>query len=79
MLIQIQYFAQLRGLGGPDSVDLAEGATVEGLLTCLFEQTPGLVAWNKHLLIAAGTDWVQRDYMVKPGDTISLMPPVQGG
>ena len=79
MLIQIQYFAQLRGLGGPDSVELAEGTTIEGLLDSLFQQTPGLEAWNKHLLIAAGTDWVQRDYTVKPGDTISLMPPVQGG
>jgi molybdopterin converting factor small subunit len=79
VLIQIQYFAQLRGLGGPDSVELAEGTTIEGLLASLFQQTPGLEAWNKHLLIAAGTDWVQREYTVKPGDTISLMPPVQGG
>jgi molybdopterin converting factor small subunit len=79
VLIQIQYFAQLRGLGGPDSVELAEGTTIEGLLDSLFQQTPGLEAWNKHLLIAAGTDWVRRDYAVKPGDTISLMPPVQGG
>ena len=79
MLIQIQYFAQLRGLGGPDSIELAEGTTVEGLLTNLFQLSPGLAAWNKHLLIAAGTEWVQREYVVQPGDTISLMPPVQGG
>ena len=79
MLIQIQYFAQLRGLGGPNSIELAEGTTVEDLLKDLFRQTPGLAAWNKHILIAAGTDWVQRDYVIRPGDTISLMPPVQGG
>jgi molybdopterin converting factor small subunit len=79
VLIQIQYFAHLRGLEGPDSIELAEGATVEDLLRNLFRQMPGLVAWNKHILIAAGTDWVQRDYVVQPGDTISLMPPVQGG
>jgi molybdopterin converting factor small subunit len=79
VLIQIQYFAQLRGLGGPDSVELAEGTTVEGLLRILFQQTPSLEAWNKHLLIAAGTEWVQREYVVQPRDTISLMPPVQGG
>lgn len=79
MLIQIQYFAQLRSLGGPDSIELAEGTTVDGLLNRLFEERPSLEIWNKHLLIAAGTEWVQRDYVVKPGDTISLMPPVQGG
>jgi molybdopterin converting factor small subunit len=79
VLIQIQYFAQLRGLGGPDSIELAEGTTIEGLLNRLFQQRPSLEVWNKHLLVAAGTEWVPRDYVVKPGDTISLMPPVQGG
>jgi molybdopterin converting factor small subunit len=79
VLIQIQYFAQLRGLGGPDAIELAEGTTVEGLLRILFRETPSMEAWNKHLLIAAGTEWVQPEYVVQPGDTISLMPPVQGG
>jgi molybdopterin converting factor small subunit len=60
-------------------MELAEGTTVEGLLHRLFQQRPTLEAWKKHLLVAAGTDWVQRDYVIKPGDTISLMPPVQGG
>ena len=79
MLIQIQYFAQLRGLRGPDSIEVAEGTTVEGLLDSLFLQRPSLKVWNKHLLVAVGTEWAQRDYVIKPGDTISLMPPVQGG
>jgi molybdopterin converting factor small subunit len=79
VLIQIQYFSQLRDLGGPGSVELADGTTVEVLLKRLFEMSPSLASWNKHLLVAAGTEWVQRDYLVKPGDLISLMPPVQGG
>jgi molybdopterin converting factor small subunit len=79
VLIQIQYFSQLRDLGGPESVELAEGATVEVLLERVFELTPRLAVWNKHLLVAAGAEWVQRDYVVRPGDLISLMPPVQGG
>jgi molybdopterin converting factor small subunit len=79
VLIQIQYFSQLRDSGAPESVELAEGATVEVLLQRLFELRPSLAAWNKHLLVAAGTEWVQRDYVIKLGDLISLMPPVQGG
>jgi molybdopterin converting factor small subunit len=79
VLIQIQYFAQLRSLEGPDSLELPEGTTVEDLLKKLFQLKPTLEAWNKHLLVAAQTEWVERDYVVKPGDTISLMPPVQGG
>jgi molybdopterin converting factor small subunit len=79
VLIQIQYFSQLRDLRGPESVELAEGTTVEMLLKRIFELSPSLASWNKHLLVAAGNEWVQRDYLVRPGDLISLMPPVQGG
>ena len=79
VLIQIQYFSQLRDLRGPELVELAEGTTVEMLLKRIFELSPSLASWNKHLLVAAGNEWVQRDYLVRPGDLISLMPPVQGG
>lgn len=79
MLIKIQYFAQLRDLRGPESVELAQGATVAVLLEKLYEITPSLAAWNKNLLLAAGTEWVQRDYVIGADDVISLMPPVQGG
>lgn len=79
MHIQIQYFSQLRDLGGPEVIELAEGTTVEMLLKKLFELSPGLMAWNRHILVAAGTEWVDRNYLLRPGDLISLMPPVQGG
>ena len=79
MLIEIRYFAQLRCLEGPDSLEMPEGTTVEDLLNKIFQLKPALRVWNKHLLVAAQTEWVQRDYVVKAGDTISLMPPVQGG
>jgi molybdopterin converting factor small subunit len=79
VLIQIQYFSLLRDLAGPESVEMAEGTTIEALVQRLFELSPGLAPWNKHLLVAAGTEWVQRDYVIQPGDLISLMPPVQGG
>jgi len=79
VLIKIQYFAQLRDLRGPESVELAPGATVAVLLEKLYEETPSLAAWNKSLLLAAGTEWVQRDYVIGSDDVISLMPPVQGG
>ena len=79
MLIKIQYFSLLRDLNGPDSVEMPEGSTIADLLKILFEDGPGLVSWNKCLLIAAGIEWVPNDYIVQPGDVISLMPPVQGG
>ncbi len=49
------------------------------LLEKIFELSPDMAPWNNHLLVAVGTEWVQRDYLIKPGDLISFMPPVQGG
>jgi molybdopterin converting factor small subunit len=79
MSVQLQYFSQLRDLKGPEELDLTPGTTVAGLLEKLYSLLPGLKQWDKSLLIAAGIEYVPRDYVLKPGDTISLMPPVQGG
>jgi molybdopterin converting factor small subunit len=79
VLIKIQYFSLLRDLKGPDSIEMADGRTVGDLLRTLFDLVPGLSVWNKHLLIAAGIDWVPHEYILRPDDLISLMPPVQGG
>jgi molybdopterin converting factor small subunit len=77
--IHLQYFSQLRDLKGPEEVDLAPGTTVAGLLDKLYGLLPELKQWDKCLLIAAGIEYVPRDYVLKPGELISLMPPVQGG
>jgi molybdopterin converting factor small subunit len=77
--IRLQYFSLLRDLRGPEAIDVAGGETIAGLLASLYAEAPVLAQWDKHLLIAAGTEYVDRDYVVKPDDLISLMPPVQGG
>ena len=77
--VHLQYFSQLRDLKGPEEVDLVPGTTVTGLLEKLYGVLPGLKQWDKCLLIAAGIEYVPRDYVLKPGELISLMPPVQGG
>jgi molybdopterin converting factor small subunit len=79
VLVKIQYFSLLRDLNGPNSIEIPEGSTVADLLKALFEQLPALEAWNKRLLVAAGIEWVPQDYILRPDDVISLMPPVQGG
>ena len=77
--VHLQYFSQFRDLKGPESLDLPPGTTVAELLQKLYALLPGFKEWDKCLLIAAGIEYVPRDYVLKPGDLISLMPPVQGG
>lgn len=79
--MKVRLFAQLRDLIECDTidVDLANGAPVSDLLEEIYKRFPALRAYDKSILIAAGVEFVDRNYNLKPGDEISIMPPVQGG
>jgi MoaD family protein len=81
MKVRAQFYAQLRDLVGSREidVDLAEGATVGDLLGQIYAQHPLLRPHEKSILIGAGVEFVDRNYKLKPGEEISIMPPVQGG
>jgi MoaD family protein len=81
MKVRAQFYAQLRDLVGSREidVDLAEGATVGNLLEQIYAQQPKLRQHDKSILIGAGVQFVDRKHRLKPGEEISIMPPVQGG
>jgi len=81
MKVRAQFYAQLRDLVGSREidVDLAEGATIGDLLDQIYAQQPNLRSHDKSILIGAGVEFVDRNYKLKPGEEISVMPPVQGG
>ena len=77
----MQFFSRLRDLVGAQSVelDVPEQTTAADLLGIVYTKTPALREWDKSILIASGLEFVGRDYALKAGDEISIMPPVQGG
>jgi MoaD family protein len=81
MKIRVQFYAQLRDLVGMREldVDLAEGATVRDLLEEIYAIQPALRPQDKSILIGAGVEFVDRNYKLKSGEEIAIMPPVQGG
>ena len=81
MKIHVQFYAQLRDLVGTREldIDLLEGATVHDLLAEIYSQQPTLRPHDKSILIGAGVEFVDRNYQLKPGEEIAIMPPVQGG
>ena len=81
MKVEVQFFSRLRDLTGHSRIDVEvpDGATAADLLAVLFEQSPALREWDKSILIASGVEFVGRDYILRPDDEISVMPPVQGG
>lgn len=81
MRLRVQFYSHLRELAGTSEieVDLAEKSTVADLLAKIYSEKPTLRVRDKSILVGAGLEFVGRDYELKPGDDISIMPPVQGG
>lgn len=81
MKVHVQFFSRLRDLAGVQEVelDVSGSTTAADLLEILYSRTPALRDWDKSILIAVGVEFVDRDYILQPGDQISIMPPVQGG
>jgi molybdopterin synthase sulfur carrier subunit len=81
MKIRVQFYAQLRDLVGirEQDVDLPQEATVRDLLEKIYSQFPALLLHDKSILIGSGVEFVGRNYKLRSGEEISIMPPVQGG
>ena len=81
MKVRVQFYAQLRELIGLNELELElpQGATVCELLENIYSQKPALRAHDKSILVAAGLEFVDRNYKLNPGEEIAIMPPVQGG
>jgi molybdopterin converting factor small subunit len=72
------YFKELTGCT-ETAVDLADGDTIAVLMRTLIARYPKLGAMDHSTLIAVGLEYQGRSYVLKPGDEVSLFPPVQGG
>ncbi len=79
--VHVQFFSRLRDLAGVSEMELEvpETTKVAELLGILYSGTPALRDWDKSILVAAGVEFVGRDYILQSDDQISIMPPVQGG
>ena len=79
--VHVQLFSHLRDAAGVSELDLElpDSSTVADLLDKLYARTPALRSWDGSILIGAGVEFVGRDYLLRPGEQIAIMPPVQGG
>ncbi|MDQ6656000.1 MAG: MoaD/ThiS family protein [Verrucomicrobiota bacterium] len=80
MKLHVQFFSHLKDLAGAElDVDLPASTKVSDLLEQLYDLTPALRAWDSSILVGAGVEFVGRDYLLREGEEIAIMPPVQGG
>ena len=81
MEIKVHFYSYCKEITGCSSTieTLADASTIGDLLQKLFQRFPPLAALQKSLLIAVGVEYQTRDYPLRPGEEVSLFPPVQGG
>jgi molybdopterin converting factor small subunit len=81
MQVFVHFYSYFKDLAGcAETVqNVADGSTINDLLRELIVRFPKLAGMQNSTLIAIGVEYQGRAYVLKPGDEISLFPPVQGG
>lgn len=81
MKVRVQFFSHLKELarGSELELEMPSSATAGDLLEEIYQRAPALRAWDGSILIGAGVEFVEREYVLQPGEEIAIMPPVQGG
>ena len=81
MRIEILYFAAAREAAGlpAETLEVADGATVEALRATLDARHPGLSPVSRTARFAVGERFAPASQRLAPGDVVALIPPVSGG
>ena len=81
MKVRAEFYSQLREIVGASALELSlpKNATVNDLFEKLKESYPKLRDFEKSMLFGIGVEFVDRNHPLNEGDTIAIMPPVQGG
>ena len=81
MCVTIHFYSYFKELTGcaETTLDLPQGGSLGDLLKAIASRFPKLAPMHNSILAAVGVDYQDRDYALKPGDEVSLFPPVQGG
>ena len=81
MKVRAEFYSRLKEIIGASAQEfsLSKNATVNDLFEQLKESYPKLRDFEKSMLFGVGVEFVDRDHPLNEGDTIAIMPPVQGG
>ncbi len=79
--VKVLFFSLLRDVVGGEEMEvaIAEGETVATFLEGLMERFPGLRAWESKILVAVDRGYADREAVLRDGQEVAVMPPVQGG
>ncbi len=81
MKVRAEFYSRLKEVVGAPGLEISlpEKASVNELLEQLLASHPQLRDFEKSILFGVGVEFVDRNHSLNEGDTIAIMPPVQGG
>ena len=81
MKVRAEFYSRVKEIVGASVLELSlpTNATVNDLFEQLTENYPKLRDFEKSVLFGIGVEFVDRNQPLNEGDTIAIMPPVQGG
>jgi MoaD family protein len=81
MKVRAEFYSRLKEIVGARALDISlpENATVNDVFEQLKESYPKLRDFERSMLFGVGVEFIDRNHPLKEGDTIAIMPPVQGG
>jgi len=79
--VRAEFYSRLKEVVGVPGLEISlpEKASVNELLEQLLASHPQLRDFEKSMLFGVGVEFVDRNHSLNEGDTIAIMPPVQGG
>jgi MoaD family protein len=79
--VRAELYSQLKEIVDASMIELSlpENATVGNLFQQLKRRYSELGDFDKSVLFGIGVEFVDRNHELKDGDTVAIMPPVQGG
>lgn len=79
--VRVRYWSWFRDLTGTDSeeLEIPECLPLGELLNLIRARHPRLAEARNCTLAAVGVEYQPANFQLRPGDEVSLFPPVQGG
>ncbi len=81
MKIDILYFSSLKDKikKGKETIEIEQESDLSALIQNLKQKYPEISQNLNNVMIAVNEQYVEKDYILKEGDTVALIPPVSGG
>jgi molybdopterin synthase sulfur carrier subunit len=79
--VKVNFYSFFKELAGcaSSALRVPAGSTLNSFVNLVLKHFPRLEPLRKSMLVAVGVEYQDRNYLLQPGDEVSLFPPVQGG